>query len=171
MSAVTPAASQRGATCEPLAPNRAVSRSVTEQFSGTWTLLSWKIEQADGEMIDSPLGPAPLGSITYHPGGYMSVVLMRPDRPKFASSNVMDATLDEVAAAFAGYVSYCGSYEVNEQERFVIHRLELSWFPNLVGTEQKRFFELAGDRLTLTTPPLTLLGEAQVHRLIWQRLT
>jgi hypothetical protein len=75
-----------------------------------------------------------------------------------------------IKAAFDGYISYCGSYEVNAQRRFVIHRLELSWFPNWVGTEQKRFFEFAGDRLTLTTPPLTVLGDAQVHRLIWQRV-
>ena len=62
------------------------------------------------------------------------------------------------------------TYEVNEQERFVMHRIELSWFPNLVGTQQKRFFAFADDRLTLETPPLTLLGDAQVHRLVWQRL-
>jgi hypothetical protein len=59
---------------------------------------------------------------------------------------------------------------VNEQERFVIHHLQLSWFPNLIGTEQKRFFEFAGDRLMLKTPPLTVFGEAQVHRLVWERL-
>ena len=69
----------------------------------------------------------------YHPTGHMSVVLMRPDRPTFASDNLMEATPEEVEAAFAGYVSYCGCYEVNEQERFVIHRIELSWFPNLIG--------------------------------------
>ena len=40
----------------------------------------------------------------------------------------------------------------------------------LVGTEQKRYFELAGGRLTLKTPPLTVPGEAQVHRLVWERL-
>ena len=106
----------------------------------------------------------------YQPGGYMCVALMRPNRLKFASNNLMEATQAEIKTGFEGYMSYCGSYEVNEQERFVIHRLQLSWFPNLVGTEQKRFFEFAGDRLTLTTPPLTVFGEAQVHRLIWQRL-
>jgi hypothetical protein len=98
------------------------------------------------------------------------LVLMRPDRLNFASNNLMEATPEEVEAAFEGYISYCGSYEVNEQESFVIHRLQMSWFPNWVGTEQKRFFEFADDRLTLTTPPLTVLGEPQVHRLIWQRL-
>jgi hypothetical protein len=145
-------------------------RSEKEQFAGTWKLVSWKLEQPDGEPIDTPLGPNPLGWIMYHPAGTMSVVLMRPDRPKFASNNLMEATPEEIKAAFEGYISYCGSYEVNEEERFVIHRLQLSWFPNLVGTEQKRFFAFSGDRLTLKSPPLTLLGEAQVHRLVWQRL-
>jgi hypothetical protein len=170
MSAVIAAASHRVAARELLAPDQVAACSVTEQFSGTWKLVSWKIEQANGEVIDPPLGPDPLGWIIYQPGGRMCVELMRPDRPNFASNNLMEATPEEVEAAFEGYVSYGGSYEVNEQERFVIHRIELSWFPNLVGTEQKRFFEFAGDRLTLRTPPLTLLGEAQVHRLIWQRL-
>jgi Lipocalin-like domain len=56
---------------------------------------------------------------------------MRPDRSKFASNNLMEATPEEIKAAFEGYVSYCGSYEVNEQERFVIHRLQMSWFSEL----------------------------------------
>lgn len=170
MSAATVVASHRIAACEFPAPDQLVSRSAKEQFCGTWKLVSWKIEQANGELLDPPLGPDPLGWIMYQPGGHMSVVLMRSDRPKFASNNLIEATPEEVDTAFEGYISYCGSYEVNEQQRFVIHRLQLSWFPNLVGTEQKRFFEFAGDRLTLTTPPLTVFGEAQVHRLIWQRL-
>ena len=151
------------------APDRPAAGSIKEQFAGTWTLLSWKIEQDNGESR-SALGPDPVGWIMYHPGGYMGAALMRPDRLKFASDNLMEATPAEIRAAFEGYVNYCGSYEVDEQERFVIHRLKLSWFPNLVGTEQKRYFEFAGDRLTLKTPPLTLLGEAQIHRLVWERL-
>jgi hypothetical protein len=160
----------RGIVARDPTPDHLASRSLKEQVSGTWKLVSWKIEQANGELIDPPLGPVPLGWIMYQPEGHMSVVLMRPDRPKFASNNLMEATPEEIKAAFEGYVSYCGSYEVNEQERFVIHRLQLSWFPNLVGTEQKRFFEFADDRLILKTPPLMVFGEAQVHRLIWQHL-
>jgi hypothetical protein len=146
------------------------ARSLKERFFGRWKLVSWKIEQTNSDPIDPPIGPNPLGWIMYHPGGYMCVALMRPERPQFVSNSLMEATPEEVKAAFDGYVSYCGSYEVNAQERFVIHRLELSWFPNWVGTEQKRFFEFAGDRLTLTTPPLPELGDARVHRLIWQRV-
>ena len=171
MTVAAAAAPQRIAAPTLVAPEQPAPRSATEQLSGTWQLVSWNIQQAGGEPIDSPLGGDPRGSIMYDGRGHMSVALMRPDRPTFASDNLTDATPEEIAAAFAGYVSYCGSYEVNEQERFVMHRIELSWFPNLVGTQQKRFFAFAGDRLTLETPPLTLLGDAQVHRLVWQRLS
>jgi len=92
----------------------------------------------------------------YHPGGHMCGALMRTDRQKFASNNALAGTPEEVKAAFEGYVGYCGTYEVNEQQRFVTHRVQLSWFPNWLGTEQKRFFEFVGDRLTLKTPPWTL---------------
>jgi hypothetical protein len=170
MSAVTGAASDRIATREFFASNWRSRRSVKEQFVGTWKLVSWKIEQANGEVTDSPLGPNPHGWIMYQPGGCMCVALMRSDRPKFASNNLMEATPEEIKAGFSGYISYCGSYEVNEQERFVIHHLQFSWFPNLLETDQKRYFEFTGNRLTLKTPSLTLLGAAQVHRLIWERL-
>jgi hypothetical protein len=52
----------------------------------------------------------------------------------------------------------------HEQERVVIHRLQMSWFPNWVGTQQKRFFEFAGDRLTLKTPVYSAyqIGKASV---------
>jgi hypothetical protein len=154
----------------PVRSARPASRSVKEQFFGTWRLVSWKIKRANGDLTDSPLGPNALGRIMYDPGGQVSVAFMRPDRPNFASNQLPDATLEEIKSGFEGYMSYFGSYQVNEQECFVIHRLHLSWFPNWVGTEQKRYFEFAGDRLTLRTPPLTFLGEAQVHSLIWQRL-
>jgi hypothetical protein len=170
MSAASAAAFHRIAARKRLVPHQLASPSVKERFFGTWKLVSWKMEQVNGELTDPPLGSDLLGWIMYQPEGQMSVVLMRPDRPQFASNNLMEATTEEIKAAFEGYVSYCGSYEVNEQERFVIHRLQLSWFPNWVGTQQKRFFEFAGDRLTLKTPPVTVLGEAQVHSLIWQRL-
>jgi len=58
-----------------------------EKFVGTWTLLSWKIEQAGGEIIDSPLGPNPAGWIMYQRDGRMSVNIMRSDRAKFASDS------------------------------------------------------------------------------------
>lgn len=146
------------------------SGTAKEQFSGTWKLLSWKIEQANGELIDTAMGPNPSGLIMYHPDGHMCAAIMRSDRPQFISSDALGGAPKEIKAAFEGYLSYCGSYQVNEQEHFVIHSIQVSWFPNWLGTEQKRFFQLDGDRLTLKTPPLIGFGKPQIHRLIWERL-
>ena len=152
------------------APNLPASHSVKEQLHGTWRLVSWNVEQSDGELVSSPLGPDPLGWIMYHPDGRMCVALMRPDCPRFASNNLREATAEEIKSGFEGFIGYCGFYEVDEREHLVVHHLELSSFPNLVGTEQKRHFEFAGGRLILTTPHLTLFDETQIHRLVWQRL-
>jgi hypothetical protein len=166
---VTTAASNRAS--DVFALNRGSAICIKEKFIGTWTLQSWKIEQIGGKFTDSTLGSNPVGWIMYQRDGHMSVNLMRSDRPNFASNNLMDATSEEIKSGFEGYVSYCGPYEVNAPGGFVIHHLALSSFPNLVGTNQKRYFEFSGDRLTLKTPPFTFLGRDQIHHLIWKRLT
>jgi hypothetical protein len=168
--AVTATASDPIARDEYISSKRRSCCPVEDKFIGTWKLVSWKVKQADGEVTDSPLGSTPLGSLMYQPGGRMSVALMRPDRPRFASNNLVDATPEEIKAGFEGYLAYCGSYEVNEGERFIIHHLEFSSFPNWVETDQKRYFEFIGNRLTLKTPPVTVLGAVQIHSLTWERL-
>jgi hypothetical protein len=48
--------------------------------------------------------------------------------------------------------------------------VELSLFPNWVGSDQERWVELAGDRLTLSASPLLLSGKQQVPCLVWERV-
>lgn len=141
-----------------------------DQLAGTWKLVSWKIHRSNGEIIDPPNWVNPSGWIMYHPDGHMCATISGPERPKFASGNALGGTPQEIKAAFEGFVGYCGTYEINEKERFVTHHVHLSWFPNWIGTDQKRFFEIAGNRVTISTPPLTVYGESQVHRLIWERM-
>src|SRR5262249_25562317 len=57
MSLITASASQLIAARVPLRPDRPASRSVKEQFFGTWKLVSWKIKWANSDLTDSPLGP------------------------------------------------------------------------------------------------------------------
>ena len=77
-AAVTATASDPIARDEYISPKRRSCCSVEDKFIGTWKLVSWKVEQADGEVTDSPLGSNPLGWIMYHPEGRMCVALMRP---------------------------------------------------------------------------------------------
>ena len=50
----------------------------------------------------------------------------------------------------------------------VIHRVELSLFPNWVGVAQERLVEVKGNRLTLSTRPILLGGVRQTAHLIWE---
>ena len=49
------------------------------------------------------------------------------------------------------------------------HHVELSLFPNWVGSRQVRRLELHGDRMTLRAGPLQMGGRRQIARLVWQR--
>jgi hypothetical protein len=42
--------------------------------------------------------------------------------------------------------------------------------PNWIGGEQQRFWELDGNTLSITTPPLRLEGRPQVSALVWERV-
>ena len=55
------------------------SGTAKEQFSGTWKLVSWKIDEANGQLIATAMGPNPSGWIMYHPEGRMCAAIMRPD--------------------------------------------------------------------------------------------
>jgi hypothetical protein len=65
-----------------------------------------------------------------------------------------------------GFVANAGRYSFHGDR--VIHHVELSLFPNWVGSDPVRWVELAGGRLILSASPLPLAGRQQVPRLIWE---
>jgi len=105
----------------------------------------------------------------YDANGHVSVHIMRPDRPAFASGDQLEGTPVEIKSAFEGFIAYYGAYEVNQEEGIVTHHVEGSLFPNWVGSAQRRFFEFSGNRLTISTPPIPMGGEKIVGLLIWER--
>ena len=138
----------------------------TNPLIGTWRLISWQNRSLlDGE-VSYPLGKDAVGYIMYGQDGYMSVAIMRPDRPKFAAGDLLSGGAEERARAAGTYVSYCGRYEFRADT--VVHRVELSLFPNWVGVEQERLVEVKGDRLTLSTRPILLGGVQRTAHLIWE---
>ena len=100
----------------------------------------------------------------YGEDGYVSVDIMRPDRAKFATEDLLGGEAKERAPAAGTYVSYCGRYEFRGDT--VVHRVELSLFPNWVGVAQERLVEVKGNRLTLSTRPILLGGVQRTAHLI-----
>jgi len=139
-------------------------------FVGEWKLTSFEFRKDDGETL-YPFGEQARGSIIYTESGRYSVQLMRVDRPRFTVPDQMRGTVEETEASYKGCISYFGSYEVDFENNFIIHRVEGSLFPNMEGSNQIRLFELSNDRLQLTTPPFKLDGIQAVGILQWKRIS
>jgi hypothetical protein len=141
--------------------------TAADEVVGTWRLKRWETQTAEGR-VDYPLGLAPTGYLCYTPDGYVFVAMMRPDRPHFRVSDLLGGSPEERAQAASSVVTYCGRYEVRDKR--VIHHIEVSLFPNWVGTTQERFVDVTDDLLTITTAPLEI-GGLTASRLTWERAT
>ncbi len=136
------------------------------EIIGTWRLLSYEVRASDGS-VSFPLGRDAVGFITYTEDGFMSVSMMTSGRRSYADGDFRGGTDEEKLAAADSYVSYCGRYEV--QGDSVLHHVEVAFFPNRVGTSPRRFVQLEGDRLLLTTPLMLIAGKEQVGHILWGR--
>ncbi len=138
---------------------------------GAWKLLSAEFHSPDGKVV-YPWGKNAVGLLLYHDSGRVSAQIMNPNRPKFASRDNLKGTPEETKTAFDGYQAYYGTFEMNEAEKTVVHHITGNLFPNAVGIDLKRYYEFSPDnRLTLSTPPMTLNGARVTGVLVWERLT
>lgn len=137
---------------------------------GLWKLVRIEVRQPGGRITSDPdFGPHAMGYIYYDATGHMGVQLMNPDRPKWKAEDQLAP--EETRTAAAGFEAYSGTYELRASEGVVIHRLELSFIPNVVGQEWKRKFELKGNQLRLTPPPFkSFSGEMLDETLVWERV-
>jgi lipocalin-like protein len=132
---------------------------------GTWRLLSF----ADHTSTTYPLGERVIGRITYEPSGHMAVQMTGVDRPRLSSSDLAALGPDEYRDAFLSYLAYFGRYTV--QEGAVVHHVEGASNANWVGTDQVRYVELAGNRLTLRSQPVRLAdGREVVLVAVWEKM-
>jgi hypothetical protein len=137
---------------------------------GAWRLVSVETIRPNGEAVKKWLGEKPTGLIVYLPSGVMAVQVMKDPRPVPGVKRLLDATQAEKAAAAEGYYAYFGTYEVDMSAKTVTHHLESSLWPEEVGIDYKRKFELVGDVVTLTTPKREEEGEMRYNRLRWRRV-
>lgn len=138
---------------------------------GTWKLVEWTAA-VDRKPV-TPFGGETTGLITYTEGGRMWGTLMRVDRPLVDGDTLAAAPESERAAAAAGYLNYAGTYRLEGST--VVHEVEVSLFPNWIGTDQVREMEWAqndrgGHDLLLSAQSISSKGEIVTNHLIWRRL-
>jgi Lipocalin-like domain len=131
---------------------------------GSWRLISWTIEELGGA-INYPLGEDAVGQLTYTSDGRMSAQLARRQLPRFASNDWRQAAGGEKGQAWSSYFGYFGTYSIDEEAKTVEHHIEGSWFPNLVGTTEKRRYRFDGGQLLLDAE--TAWGKVHI---IWEKI-
>jgi lipocalin-like protein len=144
----------------------ATAQPATDQFKGTWTLVSIRYVTPDGRAIE-PFGPGAKGMLVFD-GKRFATQVMAANLPKFASNNRMIGTPQEFETISRGVVAYFGTYTVNAADRIVTLHIERSSFPNWEGTDQQRKFEFVGDELRYTAASTTA-NPAEAAQLVWKR--
>jgi hypothetical protein len=148
-------------------PGTALGQSAPK-LVGTWQLVSYESRDSAGG-VQYPFGQGAVGQLLFDPNGHMSAMLMKPDRPTFASHDLRRGTDAEVRAAFDGFIAYFGTYTVDPAKRTVVLHVRAASYPNWVGGDQLRYYKLDGPRLMLTTPPVQIGGRSLVTTLVWER--
>lgn len=138
------------------------------QLEGTWSLVSSEFRSSAGDIV-YPFGEDALGLVVFGESGYMSAQIMQRSRPIFASGDRATGTQEEVSAALQGYVAYYGPCEVDVENKTLTTHVEGSLYPNWVGGEQVRFYELTDRQLILKTTPIVSGGEEYTGVLAWER--
>jgi hypothetical protein len=139
-----------------------------ERFVGAWDLVATERRDAAGTLAGEAF-PGYVGQIVYTADGRMSAQLMAPDRPTGLPAERAAWSAEQKARAFDTYISYWGTYTVDARTEVVTHHVRGAVSPALVGTDQPRHFQLAGDRLVLSPPPRADSGERTA--LTWRRVT
>jgi hypothetical protein len=131
---------------------------------GSWRLLSVEATFTDtGERV-ATFGPAPGGRVVVTQAGRIMFLITKSDREP--ASN--DATR---AALFNETIAYSGTVRPAGPGQFVT-AVEISLFPDEIGTEKLRHFKIDGDHLIITRPEQTsrvTKGRVAVSNLTWLR--
>lgn len=136
-----------------------------ERLIGHWALVSYDTIHPDGT-TGRPYGRA-VGRLHYDEHGNMSGQVMRPDRRPIAQR---DEGVRNLRAAYAGYIAYFGTYEVDPAAETVTHHVQGALNPAWVGGDQVRRVKFDGDRLVLQAEVDRPDGPVR-HILTWRRLT
>jgi hypothetical protein len=154
----------RGWTC----CDNAVMSMQREDLVGSWRLVRWTIEYPDGRPAVAPFGATPVGLLVYGADGWMTATMSHATRSALSHVSAPLATPESRARAFAEYLSYAGRWELRGDQ--VVHQVELSLNPALIGTVQWRTASLDGARLELTAEEADAAsGRRRLHRIGWQR--
>jgi hypothetical protein len=149
----------------------AAAKKVEQAFVGSWRLQSFERVSEAGE-ITYPFGKHPIGQLSYDSWGRMAALIMNPDRIRFKEDTSAGGSTEEKVAAFNTFVGYAGTYRIDQASHTIVHTVDISSYPNFVGSEQLRTYSFADGKLTLSYVNGNGNGggpKGSTSRLVWVR--
>lgn len=136
-----------------------------DDLSGTWHLVAWRQRYDDGRVVH-PLGEEPVGVLHYD-ADRMSCLISRRPRAKFSAGGQWSAEATDRAEAYSGFLAYAGRFELDGDT--VHHHVDVSLYPNWVGTDQVRQAQIMDGELYLTARLEPDGPQARIAELLWRR--
>jgi lipocalin-like protein len=137
---------------------------------GTWRLVS--MDRPDSSGRRQPYwDERPIGLIIYTADGHVAAQLYDSRRPRLGVRWEI-APADAAQSAYAGLITYFGTYRVDRTSRTVTHTVEGAMSPDWIGNKLVRAYRFLGpDRVELR---VITTGEGQPvangPALIWERV-
>ncbi len=123
------------AAAQPVArPSATQPPAIPAKFVGTWSIVSETLVDQNGATVGSAF-PDPVGKVTYTPRGDLWAIV--GSRASFDAGSAL---------------WYTATAEVHRKAGVVVHHVQASSSPSLIGTDQVRGFQFSAHnkRLTLT---------------------
>ena len=144
-----------------------VAQTANDQFRGTsWTLVSGRIERGGREVRFA--APRLQGFLVFDSNDHFLMALMRSGASKPTSNSSNAGTVEQNKAPLQRSIACFGTYSINDADHGISAHIEGSSFSKWIGTDQKRFFIMTGDKLKWTnSPPSGGKGTAES---VWKRV-
>lgn len=132
-------------------------------FVGSWKLTGIERRNPDGSLIPgvNPVGGVnPTGMVMYDASGHMSLQIMPSGRPQTLNT-LQPLTPEQSQSALFGFVSYYGTYTIDEPNKTLNLHFDGAVNPSMVGTDGTRLYEFNGNQMTF---------HAGTNILMWERI-
>lgn len=130
-------------------PFPARAEDLASQIVGLWKYVSLTTKEVASGRETKLFGDNPKGYVLYTKSGRSMWVLVGDNRAKPAGAAVTDA---EAVGLFRTFASGSGTYKV--EGKTLTATFDTSWNERWTGTTQKRYIEIVGNKLNITSDPV-----------------
>ncbi|MFV8342029.1 lipocalin-like domain-containing protein [Flavobacterium sp. XS2P39] len=140
-----------------------------EKLVGSWSLVSIDNIYPDSSRVH-PYGENPKGLLIFDANGNYAIQILKAVRSKIVSGDKNTCTAEENATLVQGSNSHFGKYEMDEEHKIMVFKIESASFPNWEGTTQKRSYIRTENEIKYVVTNTTQGGQSIIAEVVWRKL-